>query len=159
MIIDLYNYAGDHRVVNKQLGSVVQPLDGKLRDDCDLINPVILIGADPRNCNYAHIPAFNRWYYITDVENIRTGLWMISCHVDVLMTYKDSIYQCEGVVDRCSKDGSVNNSSIGNNGFLQDSDVPILATNRHRQITLGSLGVLGNDGYRMSAYTYLVTVG
>lgn len=46
--------------------------------------------ADPSNFNYAYIPNFDRYYYITEWSFDR-GLWTANMSVDVLATYKTQI--------------------------------------------------------------------
>ena len=162
MDIYLFNYAGDNRVVHKPINAVDAPIkmiNGTLRDASEFITPSFTMVTDPTGMNYCYIPAFERYYYITSITVVRNGLWAIECHVDVLKTYEDSILQCDILVDRCSKDGSVTNGDIGNNGFIRDGAVPLLSTNMHRQKKLGYLGVLINGEYQMCSTPYLVTVG
>ena len=45
-----------------------------------------------------HIPEFGRYYYITNIVSVRTGLWAISGHVDVLYTYRNEIRSCGGII-------------------------------------------------------------
>lgn len=142
MNIYFYNYEGDDRVINKTLGDpTVSMRDGTLRDDCDLIDPIILVHSDPRGSNYAWIPEFRRWYFINDIQAIRTGLWQISAHVDVLMTYRESIKNCDIIVTRTNakslNDGSKNGIGIGYNAMLVDPNVPITQTTRHRATVFG----------------------
>lgn len=139
MNIDLYNYDGDNRVVHKDPGTVIVEMhNGTLRNDCDLIDPIILVHSDPRNCNYAHIPEFNRWYFITDIEVIRTGLWQITFHVDVLKTYEDDILECDIIVDKCSARAvdAFGQDGIGFNSMLEDNTIPIEQSTRHRAFQL-----------------------
>lgn len=48
--------------------------------------------------NYCFIPKFNRYYYIEDVEILKTGLYSLSLNIDVLMSFKDLIKSCSGLV-------------------------------------------------------------
>lgn len=52
------------------------------------------------DCNYAYIPKFNRYYFITDVVSVRANLWEVSMRCDVLMSYKDIIRQQRGLIAR-----------------------------------------------------------
>lgn len=168
MNIYLYNFKGDDRVINKNLGDVqVEMINGTLRDDCDLIDPSFLIHSDPRGCNYAWIPEFRRYYFINDVQVIRTGLWQISCHVDVLLTYKEFIKNCDIIVTKTSAksldDGSKDGIGIGYNAMLVDPNIPITQTTRHRELTFDgySAGGLGKGHFTWDNLEnlYLVTVG
>ena len=91
MIIDLYINTSEKERIDKSLGNRMQ-LDGTLRQETSVINPTVIVEAtNPSIYNYMHIPLFHRYYYITDITCIRTGLWRISGAVDVLMSYSDEI--------------------------------------------------------------------
>lgn len=65
---------------------------GEFRDEMSVENPVILIemAVVPR-FNYVKINTLNRNYFVTQIKNVRTNLWAISLHVDVLTTYMQQI--------------------------------------------------------------------
>lgn len=50
--------------------------------------------------NYAYIPDFNRYYFVTDIVSVRSGLWLFKLKCDVLMSFKDDIYDLECIVAR-----------------------------------------------------------
>lgn len=77
-------------------------LEGTLREESSLVDPIILIeySGDLTNVNYAHIAKFNRWYFITDITSVRTGLWRVAMHCDVLKTYAEGILNSTGVIAR-----------------------------------------------------------
>lgn len=104
-------------------------LKGTLKNSTSIINPTIIIEfndrqdyvvdgdnilvmsdgvrvvdvialADFLQANYAHIPIFKRYYYITDIVSVRNNLWEIQMSVDVLMSYKDDILKQECIVAR-----------------------------------------------------------
>ena len=52
------------------------------------------------SANYVYIPEFNRYYFINDIISIRTNMWRLNMHVDVLMSYKDSILKQNAFVTR-----------------------------------------------------------
>lgn len=90
--------------VDKSIADVVT-VTGVLRNGASIIDPVILIETETpatviSSANYAHISAFSRYYYITNVKSDANGLWIISLHVDVLMTYRDQIRAQSGIVAR-----------------------------------------------------------
>lgn len=81
---------------NKRKNSTATPIDGtifpcELKSECSILSPVIDIeSAIYPNYNYAYMPAFSRYYYITDIS-YDAGLWVISMEVDVLATWKEYI--------------------------------------------------------------------
>lgn len=82
--------------------AVVMTLTGTLRDEADIVNPEILIeyNGTLTNVNYMHIAALNRYYFITKIESVRTNLWRVTAHCDVLKTYAQAILGTEAVVAR-----------------------------------------------------------
>lgn len=76
---------------------------GKLQDNCDMINPVILFNLDNNILvyNYCYISAFQRYYFIDSV-NIINGMMEIKLHVDVLMSYKTDILQSTATITRAN---------------------------------------------------------
>ena len=90
--------------VDKNIVTVIT-VNGTLRDGASILNPEVeietsltesMVGA----INYAYIEVFNRYYFVTDIKTDINGLWVVSMHVDVLMTYKDNIRQQNAVVAR-----------------------------------------------------------
>ena len=50
--------------------------------------------------NYAYIPDFQRYYYVTDIQIIRSHLFRVSFAVDVLMSFKDYLLSLSGFIER-----------------------------------------------------------
>lgn len=77
-------------------------LNGTLREETDIVNPIINIeyNGTLTNVNYMHIAEFHRYYFITKIESVRTGLWRIYAHCDVLKTYAQAILGTPCVVAR-----------------------------------------------------------
>lgn len=115
MDIDLYYNASENNKVSKSL-TLLASLQGTLRDDCDLLNPIIMIemSAVP-NANYAHIPLFNRYYYISDITNFRNNLWIMRLNVDVLYTYRNQIMNIPAILQETE--------SFGSDVYLSDTRV------------------------------------
>lgn len=82
--------------------STVMTLTGTLRDETDIVDPVIIIeyAGTLTNCNYMYISEFNRYYFITKIESVRTNLWRVYAHCDVLKTYAQAILGTPAVVAR-----------------------------------------------------------
>ena len=47
-----------------------------------------------------YIDGFQRYYFIRDIVSLRTGIWEISAHVDVLSTYANELLQLPCVIGR-----------------------------------------------------------
>ena len=89
---------------NNKVGKTIIELtrvEAQLKDSTSTINPVLLYAGEyPLRCNYVYIPAFQRWYFVNNITSVRNNLWEISCHVDVLESFKDSIKAQTAVVSR-----------------------------------------------------------
>ena len=102
MTITLYQNVSEANVVDKNLLNGVQ-VTGTLRSGTSVLNPSITVEANSENIvwvNYVYIHEWNRYYFVNDIANIRNGLWEFSCHVDVLMTYKNQIRQQSAIIAR-----------------------------------------------------------
>ena len=100
MNIYLYKTADEANRLNKTLSGEIA-LTGALREECDILSPEIKIesAANLSAYNYCYIPDFGR-YYFAEFKIIRTGLWTVSCSVDVLMSYKDGIKALSAIAGR-----------------------------------------------------------
>lgn len=108
MTINVYRNASDKNVVDKSI-SEIGTLSGSLRDSCSVTDPTILIeGGNLSSINYFYIPDFNRYYYVVSVTSVRTGVWAITGHVDVLMSYRSQIRNLGAVISRTEDTGIAN---------------------------------------------------
>lgn len=116
MEITLYTNESEKNKLEKTITNSIS-LEGNLRDESSIINPIILISSNkediPYMYNYAYIPAFGRYYFITDIESARTGIWRVSMHVDVLMSYKEQIKNLNVIINNSEETGA-NNYLSGN---------------------------------------------
>lgn len=98
-----YNESADN-VVDKSL-TLIETLEGELRESTDLISPELTIENTSGNLtngsvNYLYIEDFNRYYFVRDVKFESGLLFVVKCDVDVLYTYKEYIYQQRAVIGR-----------------------------------------------------------
>ena len=100
--IKLYQNRGERNRVDKtKYLTNVGELFGVLREDSSITNLTITIQNNTQpTFNYCFIEKFNRYYYVSDVRSIRNNLWEIDLKVDVLMTYRTAIGECEGFITR-----------------------------------------------------------
>lgn len=102
MDIVLYVNNSERQAINKTLTNGLT-LTGSLRNESSVINPTILIETtNPSSYNYAYIPEFGRYYFITDMVSVRTNLWRMSLSVDVLMSFKTQILNLDVIVSDVS---------------------------------------------------------
>lgn len=72
---------------------------GSLKSETSVTSPVVIMELEnPTGYNYAHIPEFGRYYFISDMVSIRTGLWKISMQVDVLQSFRNHILGCSVIL-------------------------------------------------------------
>lgn len=100
MEIILYNNASDARVLDKTLKNPTS-IDGTLRENTSMIDPVINIQSDSViRFNYARIPLFQRYYFINNVEVGPNGIYRLYMHVDVLMSFRGDIASWNVIIDK-----------------------------------------------------------
>lgn len=110
MNITLYVNKSEKNKIGKNLTNDF-PISGTLRDATNIINPVILIELnDIGNYNYCYIDDFKRYYFITDIAVIRTGLFAISLMVDVLESFKSDIKNLSVIL--------LNTQNVGSSNYL-----------------------------------------
>ena len=126
---------------SKKKNSTIRPNDNagssfdvNLKEDTTLINPVLVMTANtsgmpnpfkPGYFNYAHIPTFDRYYFITDVQYI-LGHWEFYLTVDVLASFKTNIGALSEYVVRSSSafDGSITDTIYPTNtGISKNKDL------------------------------------
>ena len=93
MEIITYSLTEDGHHIPKHY-TTVGTLTGSVRDAVDIENPTIRIDhAGTDIFNYIYVPEFNRYYYVLDRVQVRTGITDLICHVDVLESfYRQFIY-------------------------------------------------------------------
>ena len=108
MDITLYTNNSEKNKLDKNLSNA-KTFSGKLREESSIVNPSILIQIEnPSSFNYAYIPEFNRYYFLTDMTSVRTNIWELSMHVDVLMSFKDSIKSTSIILSDTETTGQTN---------------------------------------------------
>ena len=108
MDITLYTNNSEKNKLDKNLSNA-KTFSGKLREESSIVNPSILIQIDnPSKYNYTYIPEFNRYYFITDMASVRTDIWELSMHVDVLMSFKESIKDTQIILSDTETTGQTN---------------------------------------------------
>lgn len=88
--------------VDKTL-TTIATMTGTLKNETSIIDPVIIFEtslSDLKNCNYCTISEFGRSYFVNNIRSVRNGLVELTCHVDVLSTYKSQIRQQFAIIKR-----------------------------------------------------------
>lgn len=91
MQVEFYKTTDNARTVNKTL-QLNKMLNIIFREAVDEQAPLIIMNKSNINgSNYVHIPDFNRYYFISSVDNYTASLVRVHLTTDLLMTYKDII--------------------------------------------------------------------
>ena len=92
MVIQFLHNKSEYNTINKNTELVVEKTI-TLKNDCDIVNPYLLLKLDDNLflSNYAYIPDFKRYYFITGIEILSKTLVAVSMHVDVLESFKDDV--------------------------------------------------------------------
>lgn len=105
------NFMYNNEPMNKisKSPSTLFSLEGTLKDEASIVDPEILVAySNPITANYAYIQQFSRYYYITDITSVRTGLWRIKMHTDVLKTFSEGILGSPAIIAKTSNRGYYN---------------------------------------------------
>lgn len=82
----------------------LETLEGELNTSSSIIDPIITVtgmtNLTLRDANYMTISAFGRKYFINDIINVRTGVWELHAHVDVLSSFASEIKANTGIIAR-----------------------------------------------------------
>ena len=103
MTIEFYNNKSPINKITKNIGSKLAELQGTLKEETDILNPVILIEtAAVPNYNYAYIPEFGRFYNVAPAKSVRSNLWELTMHVDALYTFRSGLLNASCILKRSS---------------------------------------------------------
>jgi len=103
MIAKLYFNQSDKRYINKTIKEIsgLNNLTVEMLDDTTIINPSLKMTFVPEiyDANYLYLQDLQRYYYINDITMSR-GYVILHCHVDVLMSFKNQIYEQKCLIKR-----------------------------------------------------------
>lgn len=74
-----------------------------LKENTSLLFPVVTVSGnlyDFHEYNYAYIPSFGRYYFMSEPKSVGFNLVELSFSVDVLMSWKDQIKNCKAFITR-----------------------------------------------------------
>ena len=108
MDINFYKNTSDNNVLNKNI-TLISTHNIKLKDECNIITPSILIHGDISNdINYAYIEKWGRYYYVRDKKSLNNGIYEIFLKVDVLMSFKEKILNLQCIIDKQQDSTNIN---------------------------------------------------
>lgn len=156
----------------KKRNSTARPLDGagtaftgNIKEDFSPLSFSMTFNLGNDNSeippyNYAYIPEFSRYYYITDWVFV-SGLWRASLTVDVLATYKTQIlnsYQFVTRAEQALPAGIIDTSYVtvgGSKQFTTDQTLnPASFWGAGYEDGTIVIGVIGDSGLNVGAVTY-----
>ena len=121
MEISFYNNVSEKEKIGKTLKNKTT-LTGFLKQVTSVINPVITVEMkNPSQYNYVHIPQFHRYYFISDIVNIKNNLWEIHMKVDVLESFKTQIKANKAIIEKSEQTASSNEYFNDGTTFYHDS--------------------------------------
>lgn len=122
MTLELFTNNSETNALDKNLTTIIS-LSGYLREESSMIDPIIMIEASAENiteANYAYIDEFARYYFITNIESVKNGLWRLTMHVDVLYTYATAIRENYAIIERNENEYDL----LLNDGLFQTQQNP-----------------------------------
>lgn len=87
----------DPRMLHKSFTVVAERSAVDIHEPCDIMQPVLIMeyAAAYLGCNYVYIPAWGRYYYITDMTAMQGGRVELALQEDVLMSFVSDIADIE----------------------------------------------------------------
>ena len=105
-----YKTLDNKNVINKTLTDPLN-VELKLRDNQDVIAPVLKMSVNVTPYNYCYIPFFNRFYFVEKIEK-QGKLFIVGLYCDVLESYKSGILSSKARFKRNLKTGDYMSISI-----------------------------------------------
>lgn len=103
MKVEFYHTEDNANTINKTL-QPIKTINIIFKQAVNEATPFIIMNKDNlTGSNYVHIPNFNRYYFISRVENFTAKLVRIELTTDLLMTYKDVILNSPVLITATSK--------------------------------------------------------
>lgn len=110
MNLKLYTNFSDNQHIEKDI-RLLGETTFTLKEYTSVVDPVLIVKLDTAvisSLNYVYIEEFKRYYYVTNISAKQNGLWELSCHCDVLMSFADKIKEQVCLVSRQEYDYNLN---------------------------------------------------
>ena len=116
--VELYKNLSDNRYVTKNI-ELMDTVEATWYENTSIVKPTIRFNfpSELYDVNYAKIPNFGRYYYITDARTLQGHGVEMDLRCDVLMTYKGTLLNSTQFISR--------NEGIGKPSFIADSNYPL----------------------------------
>lgn len=84
-------------------------ITGTLRGETSASNIQMLLNiVDLNPYNYMYIADFGKYYFITNIISVRTGLWLVTASIDVLESFKSEILSLNVILSNTESKGAEN---------------------------------------------------
>ena len=111
MLMKLYSTKTPSNTIGKVLENETE-YEIKFKTQADRTKPVVVLRSETMlNFNYAFIPAFERYYFIENIEVTPNKIYNVTLRCDVLESFKEDIKKSSGVISQ---------QTNGNNYFNSD---------------------------------------
>ena len=92
-----------------------------LKENVSLLDPVFILTLDDdgewnTGYNYVVVDEWNRSFFITDITYMSENVLQIACHVDVLMSFHNSIFNLSTLIER---------QEFVYSPYIQDDEIPV----------------------------------
>lgn len=115
MDVYIYKNSDDKRVLNKSL-DMQRNVIADIKGTCSITSPVLILSYQGVDFNYIFVPAWSRYYFVTDITVTTGGRVEVRCKVDVLMSFNSSIKELKCLIYR-------NENYQICDRYLQDSNI------------------------------------
>lgn len=102
MIITLYKSPGERNRLSRPLTTVKTYNNAQLTDVVNVETPELLINRDDTiiGFDYAYIPAFNRYYFLNDLQVVNGNQFKLFLESDPLMSFRQGILNSSCIAKR-----------------------------------------------------------
>lgn len=123
MIINLCYTASANELVSKVITTRYSRLNAHIKENSSVISPTLIIDTvDVTGINYLYIPAWGRYYYITDIVAIDASHIQITARCDVLKSFESEIRRSSAIIDKQQYDEKTSRYINDNSYVVQCRD-------------------------------------
>lgn len=90
----------------KRINSTKQPTGDytvknvRQKEETSVLSPIFMLSDYSPSYNYIYVPRWGKYYFVNDVTLNINGVFEMSCTIDILATYKDSIGATKTFIER-----------------------------------------------------------
>lgn len=123
MNLTFYNNTGDIRQLNKSITAVKSGVTAQVGYAVTLTDPSFVMDYDASlvNANYVYVAEWGRYYYVNNRTMLNGNQIELTCHVDVLMSFKDAILSSDCIAERSASKVNpyIIDNMVGDEGTFQ----------------------------------------